>query len=321
MRERTLAVGVVLGLLRLRRRRSGRRSCGRRSGARFGPGGWRRASTGGCESCRTRRLIGPSRAGPPRRRPPRGAIVSPRAVGYAPARRCSFPTALAIDSLKTPLPAWLHADEATGGVQALVRSIDALVVEPLKTARDDVMWAEALDRALPTWMGLRVALAQAGIQALGVETLEAASREVADLPLTLLPEPAHGAAVYAIDLLAWLGEQTLAAVRRRERFDVVALQSLIEDVAVIELCWLTLVGPERPAPVVAEAAAWDAYSRARPLRSRLRRIGFDPAGLPVETPDEAVARGVALVDAVASGWTDADREAVESARIREPISP
>ena len=234
--------------------------------------------------------------------------------------RCPFPTALALDTLKTPIPAWLHADEATGGVHALVRSIDELVVDPLKAARDDVAWADTLDRVLPTWAGLRVALAQGGIQALGVETLEAATREVAELPLTLLPEPAHGAAVFAIDLLVWLGEQTLAAVRRRAPLDLEALQAVVQDVAVIELCWLTLVGPKRPVAVVAEAAAWEAYSRARPLGPLVRRIGLDLAGCPTETPDEAVARGLAQVALVSTLWTSADTAAVEAARLREPLS-
>ncbi len=201
-----------------------------------------------------------------------------------------------------------------------MRSIDELVVGPLKSARDDVEWAESVERVLPTWAGLRVALAQAGVQALGVETLEQATREIADLPLTLLPEPAHGAAVYAIDMLVWLAEQTLAAVRRRAPLDVDALQEVIHDVAVIELCWLTLVGQPRPAASVAEAAAWEAYSRARPLGPLLRRVGLDETDMPVETPDEAAARGLALLGAVATGWTDADRAAVEAARIREPLS-
>lgn len=139
-----------------------------------------------------------------------------------------------------------------------MRSIDELVVAPLKAAPDDVAWASTPDRVLATWGGLRIALAQAGIQALGVETIEEAARQVADLPLTLLPEPAHGAAVYAIDLLAWLGEQTLAAVRRRAPLDIDALQAIVQDVAVIELCWLTLIGTDRPAVSVAEAAAWEA---------------------------------------------------------------
>ena len=199
-------------------------------------------------------------------------------------------------------------------------SIDELVVAPLKAAPDDVAWAATLDRVLATWGGLRVALAQASIQPLGVETIEEATRQVADLPLTLLPELAHGAAVYAIDLLAWLGDQTLAAVRRRAPLDVDALQAIVQDVAVIELCWLTLVGADRPAVSVAETSAWEAYSRARSVGPSLRKLGLDLADIPRETADEAAARGLALLNAVATGWTDADRRAVEEARLRWPLS-
>jgi hypothetical protein len=251
---------------------------------------------------------------------PAAALHRRRISGYLPAWRCPFATALAIDSLMTPIPAWMNADDAQAGVRSLVRSTDELVVGPLKAAGDDVEWAETLDRVLPTWAGLRIALAQAGIQALGVETLEAAAREVAELPLTLLPEPAHGAAVYAIDLLVWLGEQTLAAVRRRAALDVEAVQAVVQDVAVIELCWLTLVRSRRPAAVVAEAAAREAYSRARPLGPLIRRIGLDLAGFPAETRDEAVSRGLAQVALVSSLCTSADTVAIEAARLREPLS-
>jgi hypothetical protein len=237
-----------------------------------------------------------------------------------PERRCSFPTALVIDTLKTPVPAWLHASEASGGVPALVRSIDALVVTPLKAALDDVAWAATLDRVLADWGGLRVALAKAGGEALGVHTIEGATRQGADLPRTLLPEPAHGAAVYAIDLLAWLGEQTLPAVPQRVPPHVEANQSIVQDVAVIELCWLTLVGADRPRMSVAEAAAWEAYSRARSVGASLRTLGLDWADMPRETAGEAAARGLSLLNAVATGWTHADLRAVDEARRREPLS-
>lgn len=191
----------------------------------------------------------------------------------------------------------------------------------MKSAPDDVAWSQTVERVLPTWLGLRVALAREGVAALGLDTLEQAIGAVADLPLTLLPEPAHGAAVYAVDVLAWLASQAIGAPRRGARIDVEALDVVLHDLAVIELCWLTLVGAPRPGAAVAEAASWEAYSRTRPLRAALVRIGLDTASMPVESPDEAVSRGLALLDGVATGWTDEDRRAVAEARLPEPLFP
>lgn len=201
-----------------------------------------------------------------------------------------------------------------------MQSIDELVVHPLKAARDEVAWNDQLEAVLATWAGLRVALAEAGIRELGPLTIEEAARQVADLPLTLLPEPAHGAAVFSIDLLAWLAEQTFAAIRRRAPLDIDALQACIHDVAMVELCWLTLVGDERPVPAVAEAAAWEAYSRARPLRALLLRVGFAREGMPTETADEASERGLAMLERVSGAWTDGDRAAVNAARLPDVLS-
>ncbi|MCB9666494.1 MAG: hypothetical protein H6732_20455 [Alphaproteobacteria bacterium] len=195
--------------------------------------------------------------------------------------------------------------------------MDQLVVVPLQAAPDDVAWAATLDRVRSTWTGLRVALAQAGV---GVAA--AGAGEPLPLPFVALQEPAHGAAAHAVELLRWLGEQGASAARGQQASrDAEVLRQVVDDVAVIELCWLTLVGPRPPAACVADAAAWEAYSRARSAEPGLRSLGFDPSGMPRESADEAAARGLALLDAVAAGWTDEDRRAVERARVREPLAP
>lgn len=192
------------------------------------------------------------------------------------------------------------------------------VVRPLKAAGDDDAWAGALGEVLPHWLRLRISLVGTVIELEGeqaLDGLEGAASQVQDVPLTLLPEPAHGAARYSIAMLGAICEAVFAAARRRKQVDWKLVEALVEDIAVIELAWFTIAGEDRPRAAVAEAAAWEAYSRARPLRTWLVRAGLDAAVLPREDADEARARGAAMLTRVARGWSDAEEEAVERARL------
>jgi hypothetical protein len=217
--------------------------------------------------------------------------------------------------LKTPLAAWLD-----GGSKSLSQAVEERVILPLKQAEDELAWTERMEEVVGPWMELRIVLTAAAIRGFGPQKFESASRAIADLPLTLLPEPAHGAALFSLEVVAWLIARTFAALRGGAPIDADVLAACVHDLAVIELCWFTLIGPERPVPSVAEAAAWEAYSRALPLRALLLRVGVPRDGMPVETPEEATARGLALLERVSSSWTDADTAAVEAARLPDVLS-
>lgn len=224
--------------------------------------------------------------------------------------------AFADSGLRSPLAACMDPAGAPEFLRPLFEFMDATVVRPLKSAEDDVAWADALDRVLPTWRTLRLTLASA-IVAQGAQEwlahLEALPEAVAELPLTLLPATEHGAAWYAIELLVATSAQALAAVRTRRQLDHVLLEALLEDIAVIELAWLTLAGADRPHPSVAAAAAWEAYSRARPLRGMLVRAGFDTYSLPTETPDEARERATGMLDRLSGGFSETERNGIDEA--------
>jgi len=200
----------------------------------------------------------------------------------------------------------------------LIETIQDRVVGPLKAARDDVEWSDALESVLEPWLHLRLALVVASIELEGegvLDEFEEAVNKIDEVPLTLLPEPAHGAARYAIAMLGSVGAGLIAATRRRKKLDFGLLEALLEEIAVIELAWLTIAGSDRPAALVAEAAAWEAYSRVRPLRVSLIHVGLDATLLPVEEPSDAMARAEELLGRVARGWTPEERAAVEQARM------
>jgi hypothetical protein len=225
--------------------------------------------------------------------------------------------AIDLQCLETPVPAWLHRGQEGGSVEEQLSDIDELVVEPLKKAVDDDAWHQVLVRVTPAWLELRLALGQASVNALGMEALVDAVALASALPLTLLPTPAYGAARYAVELLVWLSRSVFGAAASRPYVgDVYALHELVKEIAVMELCWLTLLGPERPNAQVAEAAAWEAYSRARPLGVIVRDVGLEFEGYPTETPEEAVERGLAQLERLSSGWTSAYTDAVESVQGR-----
>jgi hypothetical protein len=241
---------------------------------------------------------------------PRGAV----SFGW----RWPFASALAVDVLRSPLAAYVDGSTVPQSLRPFADAIETKVVAPLKSARDDSDWADALDAALPTWLRLRLAFTVALLEVEGsdwIDTLEQAARSAPDVPLTLLPQPDYGAARFAIEMLAATSAQTLAAVRAGRRLDLPLLEALVEDIAIIELAWMTLAGSQRPAPAVASAAAWEAYSRVRPLRGLLARVGLDPQRLPHEQPGEAAERALAMLRRVSGGWTDVERAAVATARL------
>lgn len=218
--------------------------------------------------------------------------------------------ALDLDNLPTPVPAWLRRTGIDDVQRDLQIAVDRWVVDPLKASHDEDAWHSALVDVFPRWLGLRLELVRAGIAVFGLDELEEAIASLDRLPLTLLPEPAHGAARFAVDHLRWLGLRGLAAARAGIEPDSRVFGRLIDQVAVVELCWLTLIGPRRPCAQAAEAAAWEAYCRTRLLSQLVIEAGFGEADLPVESADEATERGRALIARLAGLWSPADTDAV-----------
>ena len=212
----------------------------------------------------------------------------------------------------------MQPDLAPEALRPLLEVIFERVVRPLKEAGDDLEWADALDEVLDHWIRLRLSLVTAMLELEGeaiLDRIEEAVDLIDEIPLTLLPEPAHGAARHAIAMLAGTCEATLAAARRRKNVDWALVEALIGDIAVVELAWLTMAGPDRPRASVAEAAAWEGYSRVRPLRAWLVRAGLDASALPKEDPVEARERAAALLRRVSTGWSDEEQAAVAGARL------
>lgn len=217
--------------------------------------------------------------------------------------------ALDLDNLPTPVPAWLRRTGIDDVQRDLQIAVDRWVVDPLKASNDEDAWHAALVDVFPRWLELRVEFAKAGIDALGLEALEEAVASLDMLPLTLLPEPAHGAAMFAVDHVRWLAVRSIAAIRAGTSLDVRSSRRLVHQLAVVELCWLTLIGPRRPQARVAEAAAWEAYSRTRQLALLSIEVGFGEVDLPTESAEEATERGHALIARLADLWSATDTEA------------
>lgn len=220
--------------------------------------------------------------------------------------------------LRTPLPALVETSDVPAPLQPLLAAMETHIVHPLKTAKDDEAWAETLDTVLQTWLRIRLAITTTLIELEGeafFAMLDDTARPIEETPLTLLPAPAHSAARFATITLSGIQRAMASALRRRRELNVELLEHLVEDIAIIELAWLTIAGPERPRASVAEAAAWEAYSRVRPLRASLSGAGLDTAELPTETPNDAAERAMAMLARLAHDWTDAEQAALDSARL------
>lgn len=212
----------------------------------------------------------------------------------------------------------METDDIPAPLQPLLAAVWERVIRPLKGAEDDEAWAATLEEVLEPWLRIRLAITSTLIELEGeiaFAMLDDTARAIDETPLTLLPAPAHGAAYFATTVLSGIPRAIASTVRRRGTLDVERLERLIEDIAIIELAWLTIAGPERPRASVAEAAAWEAYSRVRPLRASLARAGLDSSELPTETPDDAAERARAMLARLARGWTDAEQSAIDDARL------
>lgn len=212
----------------------------------------------------------------------------------------------------------MELDDLPGPLRPLVVTAWERVILPLKNASDEESWADTLDEVLEAWLRLRMAINATRVELDGesvLATVDEIAAQIDEIPLTLLPAPAHGAARYATSMLGGIARAVASAARRRSALDVERLQNLVETIAIIELAWFTLAGPERPRAAVAEAAAWEAYSRVRPLRALLARAGLDAAELPAEEPADAVERARAMLARVSRGWTEGVQAALESARL------
>ena len=230
-------------------------------------------------------------------------------------------TPTALSELRSPLFHW-SAHREDSPLASLFESIDQLVVAPLRSAGDEAVWGERLEACRSTWWGLRIAVGQAAAQEGLLEPLLEAGASAATLPAPSQPaEPARGAFAYAMRLLSWVGGEALSAAVHKRRLDPDLLRVIAEELAVIELCWLTLLVEDDLHPGVAEAAAWEAYSRARSIRGQLLAAGFvdEP---PLEVHERAAERARALVARLSTGWTEDERDGFYEGRLpRTPELP
>lgn len=158
------------------------------------------------------------------------------------------------------------------------------IIDPLQNAETVEAWRDQYRQSLPRWETRWQAHALAN---LGDDD-------------DRLCEPAAGAARFAQQMLLWLREETLQAARRGSPLlDESQFASIEEDIAGIELCWLTLLRVVPPPPAVAEEAAWVAYARARHLRWRLLDLGLERHRIPREDPEQAGLRARAMLERLA----------------------
>lgn len=233
------------------------------------------------------------------------------------------------------------------GMRSLCRAVLALAVEPLRGSRSAGEWFEHLKATIGTYRGLRIALVSELVRSLSAdeglgerlanETSQFAG-EVRFAPG--LDDLAEGAARYALDAgvsllrasakvlptspteLAELGEVTRWLAAGPESSLTAARDPVIglhEDLCALDSSLLTIADADGHvagrAAEVAEAAAWEAYSRARAIVVCLGRLGLKD--LPIEDRDVARRRARELVRRVGEGWTAQERAAFEASR--EPL--
>lgn len=198
-------------------------------------------------------------------------------------------------SLRSPVLYWTEVSAPSGPVRDLVERIKGEILAPMLASQDEVEWVEQMEARHEDWLRLRLELVLSVLPELELGEVEALNEEATQLPITLLPATAYVAARYAIELMAWLSNRLIRAATRRAPVDLRRMKELIEVMATVELCWLTLLGNPRPIPEVAEAAAWEAYSYTRPLAELMLSLGLDTRDMPAESPDEAVVRAEAML--------------------------
>lgn len=211
----------------------------------------------------------------------------------------------ALSRLQSPL----HStdDESEEAISSPITAAVVALVAPLKDAQTSEAWRAVYARSLPQWRKLRLAVSRDALLRAELELdapraraqLDKLQGQAAQAPLTPLREPAGGAAQYARDLLFWVSESAHQAARQGVPLDGGQFSLIEEDIAGIELCWLTLLRGEPPRPAVAEEAAWVAYARARHLRHLLPQLGFSLHSLPQENPHQAHLRAAAMIDRMA----------------------
>jgi hypothetical protein len=218
-----------------------------------------------------------------------------------------------LDELKSPVSLIGTADDDR--LRAISRRIQSTIVQPLRGAKDELEWMGLFPAKLEEWLLLRSQLAYEIRRALSGETIAAAGRSGLPPPVATIPEPARSAAVFAQALLQWLFGR-VEGVTKNRRFDLSTLAELVRDLAATELALLTVMDDMKaPQQDVAEAAAWEAYARARTLRGLAFGLGLGDERIPTESAVEKAARARAMLSRVSSGWSQAERKAVEDARL------
>lgn len=64
--------------------------------------------------------------------------------------------AFKLTTFQTPIAQWAYLRERVEALAPLMASIDATIITPLKSAADEVEWADRMDELLPIWMGMRL---------------------------------------------------------------------------------------------------------------------------------------------------------------------
>lgn len=185
--------------------------------------------------------------------------------------------------------------------------LEQLVLQPLKASPDPDTWLGRLKQLLPEWRRLRAFGSVLLLHELGSrQEITHLNEEARRIPLTLLEEPAAGAAVFARDVLLWLSHESLH--HDWQNVGVYALEELVQRIMVIELCWFTLLRVAPPQGEVAREAAWEAYARARRIRVLAPSLGLNTDTFPAEDPLQAGLRAKEMVRRLAAAWVEGTDE-------------
>ncbi len=267
--------------------------------------------------------------------------------------RSRDPLVMIEEGEEVPLGAPLRLPSAIGVVLALnakdpavpadlrpwLEDFERQVIEPLRSAPSGAEWVRRADRLTLTAGILQLKIASQVWQAPEGRTWLTGLLEQHPSPELRRPleVKARGAARFALDVYVWVAEVALKAVeelpedelapmaneaettewlkqhlRAREQS---GLSSQVDQMLLLELGLLTLIGEQEPVPgeEVAVEAAWEAYSHARSLSRQFAAAGYE---VPVEQPAEARERAAQLVSRVAARWSSEVAGAVEAARWR-----
>jgi hypothetical protein len=158
--------------------------------------------------------------------------VSTRVTPYRVAMRAAQPAFASRVFASGPPP--------SGSADGLVSLLETHFIDPLRRCETPEQWFTTVEELLPDWMDARLQTAAAVLGLDGTMLVEATNAYRVQ-PLTLLEATASGAAYFARDTAATLTEFVLDASSHDLEKLGRGFPLFHEHLAVLELCWFTLV--------------------------------------------------------------------------------